>query len=738
MFTARPNLPINALWERGILAGLQAEFPGSVAIESEYVDFDRLQTPQYRELWLDLLRVKYAEDPPDIVVPVHDLAAQYVAMCQPEIFPDAEIVFCSVSEDVLPGISLTPRMTGITYRLEFQRTVELASQLCPTAQQVVVVSGVSEMDAALLQAAQSRLTGQVRQTLIYWTGLPLEELCAKASELDDSHVILFLSYEKDRAGRMSISSRDALETLTAAAAVPTFALYDSLLGAGVVGGQMAQVEEQGQEAGEIVARLLKGETPQKIEFAGSGMTRPLFDWRALKRWGIPEQQLPRDYELRFRSPTTWEQYGPALMLAGAVVGLQSVLIIGLLLNHQRRRLVQAKLQEMLRFQTTLAEVSSTLVEHSFYVFPETLQTVIRQFVESVGADSCSVFRLVNGHLELAARVSRDPQELGSGPPLSIDSIYGLWSRVMLGDRVVFSTLAELDAADSEARKVLFSPGTTAGIVCSLRENHQWLGLLVLGVREPTKSAIEQIQDRGAILADLLSQYIARVNAFQLIASSRSEARRLAGDLLTAQEDERRRISLEIHDDICQRLVAVGMQIQVLEGQVEEPPSAVDILQRLTKALGTVSRDVQHLARRLHPAILEQLGLPDAIRAECRRLEEVGKVQIDFRCLPLPTAIEKNVALCLYRITQEAVWNVVKHAAANHATVQLSSDAEAFYLEITDNGRGFDIEKRQAGRGLGLKSFKERVRPFGGTVEIVSSSQLGTKVRVRLPIQETKI
>jgi len=736
LFTARPNLPINVQWERGIRTGVKQLYSLPVAFDCEYIDFDRLQSPEYREQWLSLLRAKYASAPPDLIIPVHDLASRYFATAQPEIFPQSQVVFCSINEETLSLLPLQPRMTGVTYRFEYQRTLELARELVPRARQVIVIGGASEMDQDLLQAAQTHLDKQDANDITYWVGLPLDEICDRVAKLGPEHVILFLSLESDRNGQMTVSSYDAAQAISAATAVPIFGLFDSLIGTGVVGGQMGRVEEQGVRVGTIAGRLLLGESPASIPFSGIEMNRPMFDDRQLQRWRIPDRALPADAIVLHRTPSLWAQYGTTLILIGTIIGAQCLLIIGLLFNRRQRRLAQDELREMLEFQTAFCHISSTLLDHSPDIPLLELDHAIKRFSESVGLAYCAVWRMDGDSLEVLSQRTPDRLEAANPPQtLMINSIPTVWGRVTRGERVPFSAADVRDRGEQTELACLFPQDQKSGMLFPLRDNQRELGLIVFGVADSHARWHDRLLDRLGMFADLISQFIARTDALQALANSRSEARRLAGNLLTAQEDERRRISREIHDDICQRLVAAGMQVRNVEQAIDKPTAALTSLGRLSDCLVDLSRDVQHLARKLHPAILDELGLADAIRSECNRLAEAGYLQVTFQCLPLPDKIDKRAALCLYRILQESLWNVVKHADTKHAQVRLSSDAEALYLEVTDRGRGFKAKRSNLNTGLGLVSFRERVRLLAGKIEISSAPNQGTKILVMLPITE---
>jgi PAS domain S-box-containing protein len=214
--------------------------------------------------------------------------------------------------------------------------------------------------------------------------------------------------------------------------------------------------------------------------------------------------------------------------------------------------------------------------------------------------------------------------------------------------------------------------------------------------------------------------------------SHQELRQLAGRLLTAQEDERRSLAREMHDDLSQRLAGIALQVGRLERLRNlHEQEASELIASVRGALAQLSTDVHALSRRLHPAILSDLGLVEAIRAECAAFSGLGQVTVEFRAVSVPAEIDKNTALCFYRITQEALRNVAKHARTNEARVTLSGDAGGLTLTVEDSGVGFDAA-RARGVGLGLASMGERARLIDAEFTVESVPGRGTLVRVHAP------
>jgi len=221
---------------------------------------------------------------------------------------------------------------------------------------------------------------------------------------------------------------------------------------------------------------------------------------------------------------------------------------------------------------------------------------------------------------------------------------------------------------------------------------------------------------------------------KILRQSQGELRALTAGLVEGQEEERRRISQELHDDISQNLAAVAMQMEVLHrDQGISPEELQRRLAGLQKQMETVSEDLRRTAHNLHPFALTHLGLADALRAYCEELSNLRQFTVRFRARTLPETIPSGVALCVYRVVQEALGNVVKHAGATRATVSISGRDAALHVAIRDDGRGFDLD-RTKGKGLGLISMEERVRHLGGTFSILPKPGDGTRIEIRIPLE----
>jgi len=211
--------------------------------------------------------------------------------------------------------------------------------------------------------------------------------------------------------------------------------------------------------------------------------------------------------------------------------------------------------------------------------------------------------------------------------------------------------------------------------------------------------------------------------------------KVGGRLIEAQEEERRWIARELHDDINQRLALLANDLEMMEQDL--PDSAVEVRKRIRdhlRRVDEIATDVQAISHRLHPSKLQYLGIVVAAKGFCQELSEQHKAVIDFTHADIPPTVSKDISLCLFRVLQEALHNAVKHSGSRHFEVQLRGASAEIQLMIRDRGVGFDSDEAVTNnRGLGLISMRERISLVGGTFSITSKPQWGTEINVRVPL-----
>jgi signal transduction histidine kinase len=155
---------------------------------------------------------------------------------------------------------------------------------------------------------------------------------------------------------------------------------------------------------------------------------------------------------------------------------------------------------------------------------------------------------------------------------------------------------------------------------------------------------------------------------------------------------------------------------------------------IREGLVELSEDVHTLSYRLHPSVIEDLGLVEALRIECDRVAQQGPLQVIFDCREVPTKLPADAALCLFRVAQEALRNVERHARATSVDVSVKAKDGGIALAVRDNGAGFDASRRTKQASLGLASMRERVRTLGGRLHIEGGPGHGTSLSAWVPLQ----
>jgi signal transduction histidine kinase len=498
----------------------------------------------------DYLNALFQESGIDLVVSIGGPAGRFCLTYRERLFPSTPLLTAGLERRWLGEAAPPTHAASITVALDFPAVIDSILHVLPNTTDIVVVMGGSSLDKFWVEEMSrdfQRFTGRVRFT--WFNEFSLEEMRERVSVLPPHTAIFYGLVAVDGAG-VPHEHDQALERLRAVSNAPIFGLFDTEMGRGIVGGPLLSIPETSRRAAETALRLLSGEAPENIRTEPLPMGAPLYDFRELERWEIPEEQLPQGSTVLFRPPSLWERYKGPLIIGLSVVGLQTALIAGLLLQRARRRRAE------------------------------------------------------------------------------------------------------------------------------------------------------------------------------------EEASALSRRLLTVHEDERRRLARELHDDLSQRLARLAIDAAQVERQIEGT-SAEGLARSIRQDAARLGDDVHALSYRLHPSVLEHLGLSEALEAECDLFSRRESIRAELRTFDLQKELPRDAALCLFRIAQEALHNVVRHARASRVNLSLVETDGGVQLTVNDEGAGFNPEQKTKGT-LGHGSMRERVRLVHGTLDIESAPGRGTTVRAWVP------
>lgn len=536
---------------------LAEELGAAVDFYDVPLEIARFPEPGAEAAFVEFLRTRHAVHRPDIAVPIGAPAAKFVSQHRREILPDVPIVFTGTEPRLLPADALSDRATLVTQRVDLPAMVEDILQLRPDTTEIAIVFGSSNLEHFWVSECRRELAPFADRVRFRWlTGLPLSTMLEQVAALPPHAFVLFGLFVMDGAG-VPFDNDDVLRRLHAITPVPLFGYFQSYFGAGPIGGRMYQDTELGRRAARAAIRILQGRPAESLPPEIISNPQPMYDWRELQRWGIPESRLPAGSIVRFRQPTFWDLYRWHVVAATVVCLLQTAMIAALLVSQAKRRAAEATAQS----------------------FP--------------------------------------------------------------------------------------------------------------------------------------------------------------GRLLHAQESERARLARELHDDVSQRLARLAIDA----GVAERDPAALAVRERIgevREGLVHLSEDVHALSYQLHPSTLEDLGLVAALRAECERFGRLEGTAVSLDLSEIPHSVSPDTALCLFRVTQEALRNIGRHAQATRVEVSLQRGGGELELLVRDNGVGFAGERADVHPHLGLASMQERVRLLRGRLTITSHPGHGTTIQAAVPLEEERL
>lgn len=247
-------------------------------------------------------------------------------------------------------------------------------------------------------------------------------------------------------------------------------------------------------------------------------------------------------------------------------------------------------------------------------------------------------------------------------------------------------------------------------------------------------------DEGPFLKEerhLINAIAERVGKITEQKRAEEELRRLAANLVTVQEAERKRISREIHDELGQLLTGLRMEVYLLDSHLSgKYPSDHDGRAIIAKADGiidAVHRSTKHIVSSLMPSILDDRGLFDAVKVLVDDFSKRTGIQCESEIAIDESALNSTQTIALYRIIQESLTNISRHAKASRVAIHCEDEGDALLLEVTDNGVGFDASAEPFVEGWGLMGMRERARLLGGTFSVKSIPGSGTGIQVRIPL-----
>ena len=549
--------PYGVPLRESLVAALRQDSAETLNVYEESIDRDRFDSAAYDRQLVAFYHAKYVNAAaPVLVITMTEPALDFALNHRSELFPHAALMFGAVDERLIGTRHLGPNVTGIFTRVSARATVETALALHPGTRHIVVIAGASRIDQGFVKVVEADLQAiGSRADVTYIIGKPLNDVLAAVAALRDDALVLFVSMQSDGDG-VARTGAEVVEALRDATMAPIFGMSKSLLGYGIVGGVLLDMERHGTDLGRRARQILAGtQAADLVPMTSQNLIG--FDWRELNRFGINEARIPAGATVVNFELTLWQRYKAAILLVGAALVGQCLMLSGFLVQSRRRRSAEFALQT------------------------------------------------------------------------------------------------------------------------------------------------------------------------------------LSGRLLSAHEEERHRIARELHDNLSQQMALLSIEIEQVTAQsVHSPTALARSMRHIGERTAEISTEIHVMSHRLHSSKLDALGLAAAVSGHCREVLAQG-VQVQFSQVGVPESVPQDVQLCLFRIVQEALNNVVKHSGSHEARVTLCGTTDALMLSIVDFGCGFEEAETADRNGLGLASMRERLRLVGGELTVTSRAGEGTAIEARVPLAQRR-
>jgi PAS domain S-box-containing protein len=632
---------------------------------------------------IDFVRSTFASRPPDLVITLGGPAAAFALNYRTQLFPESPLLYSAVDERFLRRANLSGNEAAVAVANDHMGAIDALLQLIPSTANVFMIVGSGELGRFWRQEFErDAVPFRGRVNFIWSDGMSYAEMVRRASMLPPRSAIFFSSFDVDAQGATYPSER-ILADLRRVANAPVFGTQGAELGSGIVGGPLMLTDDLSRNTADAVVRILAGTSPGALNVPVQRPSSPIFDWRELRRWGISEDRLPAGSVVQFREPTVWERFESVIIGGALALAAQTLLIGALLVSRTKRRRAEQSLRES---------------EGRFRLLANSAPVMIRMS----GADG----RSSDFNIPWLDFTGRSPEmEEGNG-----------WLRGVHPDDM---------AACVQTYRLALDRRESYRIEYRLRRfdgEYRW----ILESGEPRITP-----DRS------FAGFILSAIDITELKTARETLSNLNRRLVQAQDQERSRVARELHDDVCQRMTTLAMNLERLGEEVPEGEADTrDRLRSLYQEVTRLGREINGISHRLHSAKLDFLGLGAAAGTFCKEISAHHGLQIEFGQENVPARLPREVAINLFRVLQEALSNAVKHSGASRYAVSLRATDAELQLEVVDDGKGFDTATAFATAGLGLVSMQERLSQLNGLVVVDSTPGKGTTVRAVVPLAST--
>ncbi|MDI6865971.1 sensor histidine kinase, partial [Thermodesulfovibrio yellowstonii] len=575
--------------------------------------------------------------------------------------------------------------TGVAEETDVRGTLDIALKLHPNTQRVYIINDITTTGLAMKKGLLEifpEFSNKI--TFIMLENPDMKELQKEVEKIPPKSIILLLLVNRDKTGNF-FAYEESLDLLYPHTNSPIYSVWDFYLGRGIIGGKLTSAFLQGKKAGELALQVLQGKSPSEIPVVKESPNEYMFDYNELKRFNVSLNRLPKESRIINLPESFFVKYRKTLtMITLIFIGLSLVIVI-LTINISKRK----KIEEELR-------ISEEKYRDLYDNAPDMYHSV----------DKNGIIIECN---ETEAKMLGYKKEEIIGKPIT----YFMTEESKKAQAEFFPNIEKYSFIQVE-RDFIRKDGSVFTASLNVYVEVDEKGNFV-----KTKTIGRDITYRKQIEEELRK--------------SREALRKLSVYLQNIRENERKEIAKEIHDELGQSLTALKLSLSWIKKRVEDEFLNKKFDETLT-IVNALIKQVQNISNRLRPSLIDYLTLEDAIMWQVKEFERNTSIICNVDIAEHGIKLSKNVSLTLFRIFQEALTNIARHANATEVDIKMFRSEASILLIIKDNGIGISDEKIKSPESFGLMAMRERAYSINATLDIRRSYEGGTEIVISVPVR----
>lgn len=679
-------------WTDNILKGIKESLSSvekNIDYYIEYMDTKRFYGDRYFEKIFNLIKQKYGRIKFDLIIVSDNDALLFTIKHYQRLFYGVPVIFCGINNFKDSLIEKYRKwFTGVAEETDIKGTLDIALKLHPNTQRVYIINDITTTGLAMKKAFLEifpEFSNKI--TFIMLENPDMKELQKEVEKIPPMSIILLLLVNRDKTGNF-FAYEESLDLLYPHTNSPIYSVWDFYLGRGIIGGKLTSAFLQGKKAGELALKVLQGESPFDIPVIKESPNEYMFDYNELKRFNVSLNRLPKESRIINIPESFFVKYRKTLIIITLIfIGLCMIIVI-LTINISRRKKIEKELR-----------ISEEKYRDLYDNAPDMYHSV----------DKNGIIIECN---ETEAKMLGYKKEEIIGKPIT----YFMTEESKKAQAEFFSNIEKYNFIQVE-RDFIRKDGSVFTASLNVYVEVDEKGNFV-----KTKTIGRDITYRKQIEEELRK--------------SREALRKLSVYLQNIRENERKEIAKEIHDELGQSLTALKLSLSWIKKRVEDEflHKKFDETMSIVNAL---IKQVQNISNRLRPSLIDYLTLEDAIIWQVREFEKNTSITCNVDIVEDSIKLSKNVSLTLFRIFQEALTNIARHANATKVYIRMFRSGSSILLIIKDNGIGISEEKIKSPESFGLMAMRERAYSINATLDIRRMSEGGTEIIISVPVKDSE-